>query len=46
MEKELKEIYTQLFIDYGIIYKKNGKYYSNCAKNEEVTIELKSIFEE
>ena len=46
MKKEQTEIYMQLFIDYGIIYKKNGKYYSCCAMDEEITRELKCIFEE
>lgn len=29
--------------DYAIIYEKNGKYYSNCMKGEEITIEINKI---
>lgn len=33
-------------IEEALIYKKDGKYYSNCAMNEEITIEIKNIFDE
>ena len=27
----------------ALIYEKDGKYYSCCAKNEEITIEIKEL---
>jgi len=37
--------YIQCLIDSGIIEKRDNKYYIACEKGEEVTIELKEIFE-
>lgn len=41
----LGEIFIEMLIKKAIIYEKDGKYYSSCARHEEITIELKSIFE-
>jgi len=39
-------LFLELLIKKSLIYKKDEKYYSNCAINEEITIELKEIIEE
>ena len=33
----------ELMKDEMLIYEKDGKYYSHCMKNEEITIEINNI---
>lgn len=38
--------YIKALAEKHVILKRNGKYYSSCAYGEEITIELKEIFED
>jgi len=42
----IKNFYLNRLIKARIITKEGNRYYSNCAMREEVTIEIKEIFEE
>lgn len=46
LDKFIKNFFLERCIEKGIIKKINGGYYSACAYGEEITIELKEIFED
>ena len=38
--------YLKALVEKHVILERNGRYYSSCAYGEEITTELKEIFEE
>jgi GH43 family beta-xylosidase len=46
LTKAIKQCFIEALMEQTIIRKKDGKYYSTCAVGEEITIELKKIFED
>lgn len=46
LDEVIKMIFIKQLIKKAIIYEKGGKYYSSCARHEEITIELNTILEE
>lgn len=45
LNKFIKKFFLERFLEKHIILERNGKYYSSCAYGEEITIELREIFE-
>lgn len=45
-DEAIKKIFIKELIKHDIIREKDGKYYSRCALGEEVTVELKNMFED
>lgn len=45
LDEIIKMILIKQLIKKAIVYERGGKYYSSCARHEEITIELNTIFE-
>jgi len=45
LEKVVKNILLKRLVELKLIRKEDGKYYSTCVYGEEITIELKELFE-
>jgi len=46
LQEACKKVFLKALVEQGLIKEKDGKYYSTCAYGEEITIELKEIFED
>lgn len=46
LQKACKKVFLKALVAQNLIREKDGKYYSTCAMGEEITIELKEIFED
>lgn len=45
LDKIIKKFFLKKLIEVGIIGKKDGTYYSRCFCGENITVELKEVFE-